>query len=314
MATRELSPRIGYSKGMALSEFLDHTMRYPRPFALSEARVTVSPDGLEAAVTRGELTRVLPGQYANAVHGDSWTVRSLATCMWMPPGGALTGRAALYAQGYIDDVPDVIDVVVPRGRHRKGPDWMRIVSQTHPIDALVTPDGLITAQPELAVIHAFAREPEYSRATLVYSACAGGRVDPGRVRELLERLPRVARRRVLERLLDHAADGVESFLEERGATKVLTGTAFSDVIRQHRLVVQREAFRLDAYDPATRTAFEFDSETWHGKPEQREYDLRRDALLAGVGILTTRFGYWDVMRRPKWCRQVALKVLAQRAA
>lgn len=299
---------------MALSEFLDLTMQNPRPFSLSEARVTVSPDGLEAAVTRGELTRVLPGQYANAIHGESWTVRSLATCEWMPPGSALTGRAALYARGCIDDAPETIDVVVPRGRHRQGPGWVRVISQTHPIDAQLTHNGLTLAPPELAVIHAFMREPKYSRASLVYSACAGGRVDPGQVRELLARLPRVVRRRELERLLDHAADGVESFLEQRGATKVLTGAAFSDVIRQHRLMVRREGFRLDAYDPGTRTAFEFDSETWHGKPEQREYDLRRDALLAGIGILTTRFGYGDVMRRPSWCRQVALRVLSQRAA
>ena len=289
-------------------------MRYPRPFALSEARATVSPDGLEAAVTRGQLARVLPGQYANTVHGESWTVRSLAVCMWMPPGGALTGRAALYALGYIADVPETIDVVVPRGRHRKGPGWMRVVSQTHPIEVQVTQDGLTVAQVELAVIHAFMREPEYSRASLVYSACASGRVDPGHVRELLERLPRVARRRQLERLLDHAADGVESFLEERGATKVLTGAAFSEVIRQHHLVAQGELFRIDAYDPATQTAFEFDSEKWHGEPEYRLRDVRRDALLAGIGVLTTRFGYGDVMGRPDWCRQVALRVLAQRTA
>ena len=274
----------------------------------------VSPDGLESAVARGELTRVLPGQYANAVHSESWTVRSLATCLWMPPGSALTGRAALYAVGLVADVPEVIDVVVPRGRHRRGPVWIRVVSQTHPIEAQVTRDGLTVAQSDLAVIHAFVREPEYSRASLVYSACGGGRIDPGQVRELLERLPRVARRRELQRLLDHAADGVESFLEQRGATTVLTGAAFSGLIRQHNLVVQREKFRIDAYDPVTRTAFEFDSERWHGQPEQRARDLRRDALLAGIGILTTRFGYWDVMERPHWCRQVALRVLSQRAA
>ena len=297
---------------MALSEFVDLTMRHPRPFSLSEARATVSPDGLEAAVTRGELARVLPGQYANAVHGESWTVRSLATCVWLPPGSALTGRAALYATGCIADAPETIDVVVPRGRHRQGPNWVRVVSQTHPIDAQLTHNGLTVAPPTLAVIHAFVREPEYSRASLVYSACR--RVDPGDVRELLERLPRVARRRELERLLEHAANGVESFLEQRATEKVLTGAAFSEVILQHRLVVRRETFRLDAYDPATRTAFEFDGEAWHSKPEQREYDLRRDALLAGIGILTTRFGYGDVMRRPDWCRQVALRVLSQRAA
>lgn len=190
---------------------------------------------------------------------------------------------------------------------------MRVVSQTHPFESTVMPSGVTVAHPALALVHAFVREPVRSRATLVYGACAGGRIDPGEVRLLVERLPRVPARRELERLLDHAADGVESFLEEKGASKVLTGAAFERLVRQHRLRVGRTTFRVDAYDPMTRTALEFDGAAWHSKPDDRERDLRRDALLSTMGVMTLRFGYRDVTRRPGWCRQVALRALAVRA-
>lgn len=298
---------------MSISELVEHANLDPRPFSLQDARALASPRGIEAAVARGELARVAPGQYAAALHAESWAVRSLAACAWMPRGSALTGRGALFEYGLVDFTPDVVDVVVPRGCHRGGPAWVRVVSQTHPISAALTPRGVHVADAHLALVHAFAREPGRSRPSLVYGTCAAGRLDPGVVHALVDRLPRVVGRQQLVRLLTHAADGVESYLEHRGGAKVLTGAAFAGVVRQHRLSVGGEAFRVDAYDPRTRTAFEFDGAEWHSRPEQRAKDLRRDALLAAVGVLTVRFGYWDVMERPQWCRDVALRTLAKRS-
>lgn len=298
---------------MSIEELIVEAERLPRPFTLHEARRLASPRGIEAAVARGDLARIAPGHYASALHRDSWSVRSLAACAWMPAGSALTGRGALFERGLIEDAPDVVDVVVPRGCHRRGPEWARVVSQTHPIHAEVMPRGTLTADAPLALVHAFAREPRYTRATLVYSVCAAGRVDPGEVQALVDRLPRVVRRRELERLLGHAADGIESYLENRGSTTVLTGSAFASVVRQHRLTVGSDSYRVDAYDPPTRTAFEFDGAQWHSRPSNRVKDLRRDAVLTSVGVATVRFGYWDVIEKPNWCRSIALRTLAERA-
>ncbi|MDN4480486.1 hypothetical protein [Demequina muriae] len=299
---------------MSIRGLIAEAQRLPRPFTVDEVRGLATPRGIEAAVARGELVRVAPGHYASALHSESWSVRSLAACAWMPSGSALTGRGALFERGILEQAPDVADVVVPRGCHRRGPDWVRVVSQTHPISAELMPRGTVTADAPLALIHAFAREPEYSRESLVYGACAAGRIDPGTVTELVDRLPRVRGRRRLVRLLGNAADGIESHLELQGATTVLTGAAFANIVRQHRLTVRRDSYRVDAYDPPTRTAFEFDGGQWHSRPSQRVRDLRRDAVLTSAGIATVRFGYWDVVERPQWCRAIALRTLAERAA
>lgn len=296
---------------MALTDLLGAAVREPRPFTSREARELASDTALEAAVTRGKLVRVLPGLYAAREHSASWQVRSLAACGWMPRGGAITGRGALFAWGVAADHGDDTSVVVPRNYYRNGPPWMNVVSQTHPVGPVVLPTGLVVTSPELALIHAYRWEPASAKNSLVYEACARG-IDAGAVRELIDVLPRVPRRRALQVALERAGDGVESFLEERADVTVLTGAAFQRLVRQHRVTVHRERFRIDAFDPVTRTALEFDGARWHASPEQQERDKRRDAMLASIGILTVRFSFADVMARPQWCRAVALEVLRSR--
>jgi very-short-patch-repair endonuclease len=46
-----------------------------------------------------------------------------------------------------------------------------------------------------------------------------------------------------------------------------------------------------------------DGAAWHGSPQQRERDIRRDALLATVGWQTLRFGFRRLTTAPEACRR-----------
>ena len=284
------------------------------PFSRRELLSVLSSNGVAGAVRRGDLVRVLPDQYALAEHAESTAVRALAASRAAPAGSALTGRVALHLWRVVRAAPQRIGLVVPRGCHRAIAPWIDVTSQTLPFQRFDAGDGLVLASPELALIHAFSQEPSASRSELVYRACASGGVATERALDLIRRLPRVRGRGGLVRLLTLAGRGVESFLEERTATRALIGPAFADLVLQHRVRVDGELFRLDAYDPATRTAFESDGDESHSSPDAQRRDRRRDALLASVGIQTVRFSYTDVMARPAWCRAIARRVLAERGA
>ncbi|MFC0505742.1 DUF559 domain-containing protein [Micromonospora costi] len=59
---------------------------------------------------------------------------------------------------------------------------------------------------------------------------------------------------------------------------------------------------------------ELDGATSHGDLRQREVDLRRDALLATVGILVVRFSHHRLVREPEAVRRETLALLAARGA
>ena len=71
---------------------------------------------------------------------------------------------------------------------------------------------------------------------------------------------------------------------------------------QHRVVVGGQWFVLDAACEEVQLAVELDGAAWHGSREQRERDIRRDALLATIGWQTLRFGFRRAMSAPQDCR------------
>jgi very-short-patch-repair endonuclease len=59
-------------------------------------------------------------------------------------------------------------------------------------------------------------------------------------------------------------------------------------------------------------AVEMDGAAYHGSPEQREQDIRRDALLATEGWQTLRFSYARLTSDPAACRREILAVYSAR--
>ncbi len=69
---------------------------------------------------------------------------------------------------------------------------------------------------------------------------------------------------------------------------------------------------VDLYAEREQVAIELDGATTHGDPRQREIDLRRDSLLATVGILTVRFSHRRLVHEPDQVRRETLAILAGR--
>lgn len=131
------------------------------------------------------------------------------------------------------------------------------------------------------------------------------------VREL-ERHSRAPGRAELFGLVRLLADGCESELEIWGCLEVLRAPGMPTFMQQRRVPVDGRTFVPDAACEESMLAVEMDGAAWHGSREQRETDIRRDALLAVAGWQTLRFSYLRLTRSPAACRQEILAVHAAR--
>ena len=73
--------------------------------------------------------------------------------------------------------------------------------------------------------------------------------------------------------------------------------------QQHRVTVAGQTLFLDAAYEEVLLAVEMDGAAWHGSRDQRERDIRRDALMATVGWQTLRFSFARMTRSPAGCQR-----------
>lgn len=297
---------------MSMKDLREHFLPCAQPYFYSHMCSVASRNGVDQAIRRGEIARVLPGVYASPVHSNSWVVRVRAAVMWAGPSARVAGASALFAWDVRDAVPHGVHLVLPHGTHRRPPPWLYVATVTYHVPFAWWQEDVPVVLPEFAVAQAYGRAPPDERAEIVYRAFRARAVSAESMGRALDIMPRVRARASLMARVAYAADGVESFLEERGLRQVFTGPQFRHFLRQHRVSVGHRRFRLDLYDPETSTAFELDGAAAHGTPAGRQRDVERDALLAAAGILTVRFTYEDVQQRPGWCRSLALRIVAQR--
>ncbi len=298
---------------MTIADLRDFMLRNPGPHSYATIVGLASRHGVRNAVTAGEVVRVLPDQYASSVHAQSWTVRIRAGLAWTGSSAAIDGLSALYVWGAADP-PSGVHLVVAEGHHRQAPSWLDLRTASYQVDRWLSTRGEAVVSPAHAVIRAHALAPPRDRAEVVYRAFRTRIVTGAVLRNALDATPRVRHRAALMRTIEFADAGVESFLEERAAVTVLQGRAFDGLVRQHLVRTDAGRFRLDAFDPTTLTAIEFDGDGTHASAPARLADLRRDVALARIGILTLRFSYRDITDRPDWCRESVTAVIGSRAS
>ncbi|MDN4482578.1 DUF559 domain-containing protein [Demequina lignilytica] len=282
----------------------------PRAFTLAELAELSSERAASAAVARGLVVRLVPGFYVPAAQQYSFTARASAATR--STGGALTAEGALYAHGALDRPPRHVVTRVRPGLKRVQPDWLTL-TRAMPIPTLTARGGVDVADPVAATLHLWATSGPEGAVGPTLAALQRRVVTPSELAAAAAAAGRAMRHsRAFADTLVAFGQGAESYLEHRGLRHVFTGPAFAQFIRQHYVVARGNAYWLDMYDPATRTDVELDGGEHHGAGERREYDIRRDADLATLGIATIRLSYRTVMDQPEWCRATVRAVLRAR--
>jgi very-short-patch-repair endonuclease len=274
---------------------------------------------IEHACRRGHLIRVLPGVYRDPGVPVTPSLLNRAALAWLDGRGALSHTTALALWGlhHPAEPAGSVHVTVPSNVrirsqrtvtvHRRSsfapePPYARIRA-----GQLVTPieQSLVDAWPILA--------PADRRAPVI-QAVNDRLSTPGRIRAAMRTSPKLAGRAELDRLLDLLAAGCRSPLEIFGHEHVFTAPGMPEFQRQVRVKLGRRVVYLDVYAEAEMVNFELDGARVHNDPRQHEADLRRDALLATLGMLVVRFTHSRLVYETAALQREILAILASRHA
>ncbi|MEJ3749878.1 DUF559 domain-containing protein [Actinomycetes bacterium KLBMP 9797] len=281
-----------------------------------EACRVASARVLEDACDGGELRRVLPSVYADAALALGPELLRAAAVRYADGRGALSHTTALDVWGVRPSEPDEpVHLSVPAGVRLRSRKLLTVHRRK---DLIIAPPQVVVRQDlpvirlEQSLVDSWPLLPPGERRAPLIRAINDRRTTPERVAALLAGAPRFADRAELRRLLDLLAVGCRSELEIWGHDRVFTGPGMPEFQRQVPIRVGGRVYYLDVYAEAERVNFELDGAASHGSPGQRERDLRRDAILATVGILTVRFSHYRLYYETAAVRQESLDILAVR--
>ncbi len=296
----------------ALPDTVDDALYlHPRAFSRRELIALSNEHDFRSALASGKITRLVPNCYVATEHAESFEARADAALTWAGPGAALTGPSACFAWTLIDEPPRTIDMVVAPDKRLSPPSWLRIKRAPWAAGSSTTRD-FTAVPPAIAIADGYAALTEEERVDAVFGGIARGIVTARELRQALVDLPRIRARRSLTSRIEAAERGAESWLEEVGLREVFSTREFAYFTRQHRLVCRGRTYRLDMFDPFSRTAVELDSHAWHSGDKQRQRDIQRDAELATMGILTLRLSTHDLIQSQEWCRDIVRQAVALR--
>jgi very-short-patch-repair endonuclease len=242
-------------------------------------------------VEAGRLQRVQPGAYGLPAAVQDWRVRVEAAVH--ATGGVLSHRSAL-ALWELAPPGGPIHLTVGLTRSGRGSAGV-VLHRTRELDPTIRRvDGMPVSCVERAVVDAWGAPAGLSRADVRAAAIAAVRRRlclPRQLAAEVDRRPCLRGRAALVQLVGLLAAGCQSELEIWGCLQVLRGPGMPTFTLQHPVHVAGQRFVLDAACEEVQLAVEMDGAAWHGSREQREKDIRRDALLATIGWQTLRFGF-----------------------
>jgi hypothetical protein len=255
---------------------------------------------------RREWAVVFEGVYVD--HTGPLTRRQKAwAAVLVHDGAVLAGRDALEAHGIDRDrrrdvTGSVVEFAVDRSRRVDDPPGVR-TRQLRDLSSHSLPDA---SPPRLriepAALLAASREPRQDGLVGVLAdVVRGGHTTPQRLASHLERLPRLAGRRLMLEVLVDVGAGVESPMEHRYLHRVERAHGLPPGQRQvvERIeVVQGEPMHLvrrDVTYPTQRARVELDGRLGHDAALDRWADLDRDLAAAVHGSITLRAGWAQVL-------------------
>jgi very-short-patch-repair endonuclease len=282
----------------------------------TQLRARIGRSTISAWVADGRLVRLQPEVYATVTAARRWQTRVEA---------ALVGREGVISHGSalalweLMPVPaGPVHVTVDARRSGRGSAGV-VLHRDRDVDRTRRrAQGLPVTSVERAVVDSWDETRSGVARHLVRAAaitavrrrvCSAA----GLMTEL-DHHPRLRGRAELAGLVRLLAEGCQSELEIWGCLQVLRGPGMPRFTQQRPVYVSGRRFLLDAACEEVLLAVEMDGAAWHGAREQRERDLRRDALLASIGWQTLRYSYRRLTQAPEDCRREIRATWAARLA
>ena len=263
----------------------------------------LTKDTIQAQLDGGRWQRIHRGVFA-AFSGEPGRAALLwAAVLRAGPGAALSHYTAAEMHGMARKSSQSIHVTVPVDRrpepiagviiHRS----KRIRHACHPAQS---PPRTRVEETVLDLTDV-ARTFDDALAWLC-AACGGRLTTPQLVNDAMSKRTRLRFREGLQLALGDVADGVHAVLEYRYLHDVERGHGLPRAQRQFRVVRGKRSEYLDALYREYLVVVETDGRLAH-PAEARWADVRRDNANAADGIITLRYDWADVTKRP--CRVAA---------
>lgn len=271
----------------------------------------ISRHAIDNEVRSGALVALAPGVYCRPWDADQVELHERAALVGLGRATAISHLSGLRRWGLPDGAPHPVHVSVPARRAPRQTDRLAVhrVARFPPVVRL---DGLVTVTAESAIVTSWPLLGVQDRRAPAIEAVRQRLVTPAGLGAALEAHPRLPGRARLLALIALLQAGCESELEMWGHSGVFDTPGLRHGVRQKVVRVRGQAFRLDLAYEVERVAVELDGRRYHFAPEQRERDMRRDALLATEGWLTLRYSHHRLHTDVAGCRRDTLAVLAAR--
>jgi hypothetical protein len=275
--------------------------------------VGLDPGVIDVRLRRGRWQPLYRGVYAAFTGQPTRECLLWGAVLRAGPGAALSYHTAAELDGLTDVRASTIHVTVPPERQVTTPrptrgsavprmaihQSARLATALHPAR---TPPRTRVEETVLDLVQASAGFDE--ALSWAIAACARRRTTATALLLAMQDRQRMRWRTELAGALDEVGGGVHSILEFRYLRGVQRPHGLPVASRQAKMSRGSRSQYLDNLYEEFGVAVELDGRVAH-RAEDRWLDAHRDNFLAGVGIVTLRYGWADVTERP--C-QVAAEV------
>lgn len=258
----------------------------------------LEPHDIRRLRRRRELVDVHPGVFVNHTGDLTWPQRAWAGVQYAWPA-ALAHESAIRAAdgpGRRDQDLRVIHVAVDRERKLHLPPGLRL----HRLAGLAVKTQWNASPPRLrieeAVIDVAAESiSDFDAIARLADAVQSRRTTAQRLRGVLDRRSRIARRQFLGEVLDDVGDGTCSVLEHGYLNRVERPHGLPSASRQVRASSRGPIYRDVCYVDQAQVV-ELDGRLGHDSAADRDADLERDLDAAVDRQHTVRIGWGQVFR------------------
>lgn len=290
-------PGVPREPDVPLSTFLD---TYPHAFTRDELLAHWSRHHLDVTLADASVSRILPGVYASPLHQRHLRVIAEAASLWAPRA-LVTGALALHLYNRELPGPELVDLATANGDTLHPPSWIHAHQAGRPREYGL-PHGVPCTLSARAVLDAWRYSPAHQRPDVLWNALWTRVCTWRQLASEVQRWPRIACRRDLERMLGWFAEGATSPLEVRAKHETFVGATFREFEWQAEIMLTNRTVHVDMLHRQAKLVVELDGDTYHSTRADRQADRDRQNAIVASGFTVLRFGWRDIVDRPQWCR------------